>query len=449
MAKITKMAIDGLKAPEKGQAFLWDSELRGFGVRVSSGGAKSYVVQYRNDEGLTRRFGLGRCSVLTPEEARKQAKIKLGAVAAGSDPAKEREESRRAPTVAEICDWYLEEATAGRLLGRRNRPIKPSTLYMDKSRIDRHIKPLIGNRRVAKLNSADISALQADVAEGRTSQDRRSGRGRKSQGGAGAASRTVTTLHAIFEHAKRLHRIKANPAAGVRKLASNQRERRLSTAEIVQFGAAMRRLAALGEETPQGLALVRLIALSGFRLNEAQGLQRVWFDRDNRTVLFADTKSGAQRRPIGKPAAQLIDGQMKESAGTYVFQAERSDFHYRQGPDVILRICKAAQLEGVTAHTLRHTFGSVAGDLGFSELTIAAMLGHGKRGVTQGYIHIDEGLRFAVECTATKIAELLDGLGDTIRPNGNASRADAIAAADVAARDFLAGLAGRVLEAAE
>lgn len=443
MAKISKAAIDSLKAPENGQAFLWDSDLRGFGVRVTAGGVKSYVVQYRNDEGRTRRLGIGRCGVLTPDEARKQAKIKLGAVAAGADPAEEHQESRRAPTVAEICDWYLEEATVGRLLGRRNRPIKASTLYMDKSRIDRHIKPLIGNRRVTKLNSADVSALQADIAEGRTSQDRRSGRGRKSKGGSGAASRTISTLHAIFEHAKRLHLIKHNPAAGVRRLASNQRERRLSAIELVRLGAAMRTLAALGEETPQALAVIKLIALTGFRLNEAQGLQRDWFDPDNRVVLFADTKSGGQRRAIGKQAGALIEGELERSSGPHVFPSERSQLHFRQGPDVLLRICKAAQLEGVTAHTLRHTFGSVAGDLGFSELTIAAMLGHGKRGVTQGYIHIDEGLRFAVECTSEKVAELLDGRADRIRPTGEIAATDGIERADAAARDFLAGLRTR------
>lgn len=444
MGKLTKTSIDALVAPKSGQAFLWDPELRGFGVRITSGGTKTFVLQYRNEEGRTRRIGLGRCGILTPDEARTAAKKKLGAVAGGEDPAQEKKERRASPTVAAICDWYLEEAESGRLLGRRNRPIKASTLYMDKSRIDRHIKPLIGTRQVAKLNSADISAFQADVASGRTAQDRRSGRGRKSQGGAGAASRTISTLHSIFEHAKRLHLIKANPAAGVRRIASNQRERRLSAAELVRLGIAMRSLELLGEETPQGLALVRLIAVSGFRLNEAQGLQRTWFDRDNRAVTFGDTKSGPQRRAVGKIVAELIQQQLTIQSSLYVFPAERTDFHFRQGPDVIRRLCIAAQLEGVTAHTLRHTFGSVAGDLGFSELTIAAMLGHGKRGVTQGYIHIDEGLRFAIECTSEKIAELLDGRSDSIRPGAGESGGDLLAAADAAARDFLAKLSGQV-----
>ncbi|MFG1352672.1 tyrosine-type recombinase/integrase [Xanthobacter autotrophicus] len=68
-----------------------------------------------------------------------------------------------------------------------------------------------------------------------------------------------------------------------------------------------------------------------------------------------------------------------------------------------------ARLEDVTPHTLRHTFASVAGDLGFSELTIAALLGHAARGVTQRYIHIDEALRLAADRVADEMADILDG----------------------------------------
>jgi integrase len=413
MVKLTKSAIEKLQAPQSGQVFLWDSELRGFGVRITPGGTKSFILQYRNGEARTRRMQIGRFGVLTVDQARTEAKAKLGAVATGADPASDKQTRRDAPTVAQICDWYLDEAESGRLLGRRNRPIKASTLYMDRSRIDRHIKPLIGTRQVRALNSIDIARLQTDIASGKTSRSRRSGRGRVSQGGAGAAARTISTIHSIFAHAKRMGLINENPASGVRRLAGSQRERRLSAAEISRFGQAMRELAER-DESPRGLALVRLLSLTGFRLNEAQALQRHWFDSQKSECLFPDTKSDAQRRAIGRLASELISAQPEKAGSPYVFPADLSDSHYKQGPDVILRICRQAKIEGVTAHTLRHTFGSVAGDLGFSELTIAAMLGHGKRGVTQGYVHIDEGLRLAIERTSNKIAELLDGGSTTI-----------------------------------
>ncbi len=130
---------------------------------------------------------------------------------------------------------------------------------------------------------------------------------------------------------------------------------------------------------------------------------------------FPDTKSDAQTRAIA-PAAYAVTSQQPKSEKTaYVFPSDDGQSHYKQVPDVIARLCQSAQLKEVTAHTLRHTFGRVAGDLGVSELTIAMMLGHGKRNVTQGYIHIDEGLWIAIESFAAKIAELLDGQAESVR----------------------------------
>lgn len=118
MAKLTKTAIDALAIPATGQAFLWDSDLRGFGVRVIPSGLKAFVVQYQNEEGRSRRIVIGRYGVLTVEQARKQAILKLAAVVGGADPAEERAQSRAAITIREVCNWYLENAEAGMILGK-------------------------------------------------------------------------------------------------------------------------------------------------------------------------------------------------------------------------------------------------------------------------------------------------------------------------------------------
>jgi integrase len=160
---------------------------------------------------------------------------------------------------------------------------------------------------------------------------------------------------------------------------------------------------------------VRLIALTGFRLSEAQMLERDWIDYDAGAVHFADTKTGAQVRVIGKAAQDLLREQPPPDNNPFVFPSDDGTSHYKQVPDVLLRLCVAAGLEGVTAHTLRHTLGSIAGDLGFSEVTIAMLLGHGKRGVTQGYIHIDEALRIAADRVSAKVSDLLDGRASSTR----------------------------------
>ena len=236
MAKLTKTVVEGLKPSKVGvkgsYLFAWDQELRGFGVQVMPSGLKSFILQYRNREGRSRRRVLGRFGVMTVEEARIEARILLGKIAKGVDPADEKPPEGDTTTIAEICDWYLTEAEAGRILGKRRRPIKPSTLRMDRSRIEAHLKPLLGKRQIGALKLGDIEGAQADIAAGKTSKGRVGSRGGATTGGEGVASRTMSTLHAILEHAVRVGKIERNPAKGVRRLASTARKRHLSRVEI-------------------------------------------------------------------------------------------------------------------------------------------------------------------------------------------------------------------------
>lgn len=142
MPKITKTFVEALKpsrvAVKGSNHLVWDSELRGFGVSVGSTGGKSFVVQYRTPSGQSRRKVIGRFGLMTAEEARRAAWVLLGEVAKGIDPVEEaRHQLGR--TVNEICGWYLERAEAGKIIGRSRRPIKASTLAMDRSRIESHI----------------------------------------------------------------------------------------------------------------------------------------------------------------------------------------------------------------------------------------------------------------------------------------------------------------------
>jgi Arm DNA-binding domain len=184
--KLSKRIVDALKAPDPSKVgvkvrehFVWDRELRGFGVHVMPSGLKSFVIQYRVLERRNRRAVIGRYGLMTVEDARKLAHEKLVAVSKGVDPIAEEAKAAGLLTVAEVCDWYLAEAEAGRILGRHRRPIKPSTLAMDRSRIEAHIKPLVGRRQVGSLKLGDIEGAQADIAAGKTSKPRAGGRGRR------------------------------------------------------------------------------------------------------------------------------------------------------------------------------------------------------------------------------------------------------------------------------
>jgi hypothetical protein len=210
MAKITKRVIDGLR-PDSGGAelFKWDSELRGFGVRIMPTGVASYHIQYRTPHGRTRRMAIGRVGILTPDEARRLAREKLAAVANGADPSTERRAVRKAMTVSELCDQYLAEAK-----GR----IKDSTLAMDKSRIETHVKPLIGTLTVRSLTPNDIERLKSEIIAGKTAKPRKNGRGGAVTGGRGVAARTIGMFGTILEYARHpLKLIKENPAHGIKK----------------------------------------------------------------------------------------------------------------------------------------------------------------------------------------------------------------------------------------
>ncbi|ATI82513.1 tyrosine-type recombinase/integrase [Sphingobium yanoikuyae] len=410
MAKITKTLIEAQKPSKDGvkgsNHLLWDSELRGFGVSIGQS-RRSFVVQYRLPNGQSRRKVIGRFGLMTVEEARRQARIILGDVANGRDPVEDARSSGQGYTVDQICDWYLERASAGKIIGRSRKPIKASTLTMDRSRVDAHIRPLLGHRIIATLKLGDIEGAQADIAAGATSKPRVGSRGGATKGGEGVASRCMSTLHSIFEHAVRLGEIEKNPARGIRRIASTPKMRWLSQAEIRKLGIALREAEA-DDEHPTGIAVIRLLLLTGFRRLEALSLERDWLLDEESAIHFRTTKTGAQRRVIGQPALRLLSAQA-DSGSRYFFPADWGEGHFIGIVRVLDRICHRAGLEGVTPHVLRHTFASVAGGLGYSELTIAALLGHASRGVTQRYIHIDEPLRAAATAVAEYIDELLRG----------------------------------------
>lgn len=428
MARITKRLVDSLRPKRatadepdspsletedtrpKKDVVAWDDELRGFGVRFKPTGVGAYIIQYRNVEGRSKRLTLGSVTELTAEEARKLARAKLSDVAQGGDPVEEKRAVRAAATVGEVCDWYLEKAESGELLGRRRRPISKKTLELDRSRIETHVRPLLGDRKVQSLKLIDIERFQADVVAGKTAKPR-SGRGGVTTGGAGVAGRTVGMLHTIFEHAGRLSIISSNPAKGVRKVSTdNKLERRLSLREIAALGKA---IGEANEESPVALAAIRLMLLTGFRRMEVLTLERAWIDPEAPCVRFPTTKSGAQLRAIGRPALTLLKAQPAGRADNpYVFPSEIGNGHFVGVVRVLQRLCLTAKLDDVTPHILRHTFASVAGDLGFSELTIAGLLGHTGRGVTQRYIHLDNALVMA----ANKVAEEIEAALSTVSP---------------------------------
>jgi integrase len=399
--------VRGLKSGE----IIWDLSVTGFAARRQKSAAVTYFAFYRTAEGRQRWHKIGRHGApWTPESARAEARRILGQVVSGADPAAEKRAARKAKTVAELCDAYLADAEAGRLLTRRRTAKKPSTLATDRGRIERHIKPLLGRMAVIAIVRDDVERFMHAVAEGETAARIKTGLHglARVQGGKGTATRTVGLLGAIFAYAAR-HRMRPdNPVHGVERFADGRRERRLSDEEYAALGEAVRRAEAAGM-WPPAIAAARFLALTGWRTGEALGLRWAELNLARRTARLADTKTGLSIRPLSHAACETLK-ELPHTAGDRVFAASRG------GPDTVLhlkkfwpRIAKLAALQAdVTPHVLRHSFASLAADLGYSESTIAALVGYKGQTITSRYVHsADAVLLAAADAVADRTAELM------------------------------------------
>lgn len=410
MAKITKRTVDALKPKPGRDAFLWDGELKGFGVRMKPSGAAAFLIQYRNAEGRTRRQVIGKVGTLTPDEARTLAIAKLAAVAKGGDPAEDRQVDRASMTVEQLCTRYIEATKKGLIMGKHRRPKKASTLATDCGRIKRHIVPLLGRRKVKDLTTPDINRFMRDVAAGKTAADVKTGfRGRAIvEGGAGTAARTVGLLGGILSYAVSEGIIAHNPARGVKRKADERRRVRLTKEQYKVLGDALVEAEARAERR-EAITAIRLIALTGCRRGEIERLRWSEVDIDGRCLRLVDSKEGATVRPLGSPAITILEKLPRD--GVYVLPGRDIKKHFVGLPKAWVRITgNVRALAGLTPHGLRHAFASIANDLGYSEPTIAALLGHAAAGVTQRYIHaLDSALLAAADRVARTIERYMTG----------------------------------------
>lgn len=413
---------------------IWDAgkgAVAGFGVRRQRSEARAYVVLYRLPDGRSRRFTIGRHGApWTPETARKKARDVLMAVANGQDPGEEKQEARTAPTMAELCERYLAAAEAGRLPTRRSGTKKASTIATDRSRIAAHVLPLLGKRTVRSITPADLEHFMHDVADGKTHRREALGRPRAVRvvrGGMGTASRTIGLLGAMFAYAVKVGMREDNPARGVLRPADGKRERRLDAAEYAALAKGLEKAAkadaprpdgkqARGPMWPHARACIRFLALTGWRSGEALALRWRDVDLPRRTARLADTKTGASIRPLPNAAMVVLEAQHASTGGApdgLVFPPARGG----EGATMTgfkRHMAKAVALAGlprdVTAHVLRHSFASVAAELGHSQPTIAALIGHRLGGTTNRYVHFADAPLLAA---ADKVAgEILRQMGE-------------------------------------
>lgn len=416
--KLTKATAENT-LPTGKRYVIWDTDIIGFGLRVSETGALSWVVKYRADGGgrsaAVRWHTLGSYPNLPADEARKAAKKAMAQVELGDDPAGNLAAKRAEMTIAGLLDFYEKEGLVILRGVRQGEPMKPLTKKYTMARLRNHVAPLLGKRRVSEINEGDIGMFYRAVAAGKTSRDEKSGHRKRVivKGGDGAARKVVRDLSAVFSFAMQHRIVAANPVenASVRK-TDNKRTRFLSIAEVKRLGKALEDLHEEGVNE-KAINIARGWALTGCRRNEIAGLRKKEIDVERGLLIFDDTKTGRSVRPIGGAAVALFESLLAQAdaAGCksdYLFPAERGDGFYSNTRKVWAEAVKRARLPGVSPHTLRHTLGGFGGSSGEALLMIGTLLGHSNARSTSIYAHVaHDPARLAADRVTGPIAAAL------------------------------------------
>ena len=397
--RITKTVVDKLKPGE----VCWDSEVRGFGVRCQRQ-AKKYVLKTRMN-GRQRWLTIGEHgSPWTPDSARKEALSLLGDVHKGTDIASLRAPSRQQPTMADLCERYLQEYAYQHK--------KPSSAAGDKSNIDNHVIPLLGSRLVTEITRADIDAFKRAVKDGKTAP--RNGNGPRSgyrggaivSGGPGVTNRCLALLSKMLNLAERwgMRPDGSNPVRHVEKYKENKVERYLSEDELDRLANVLSEAEKDGSETPFVIAAIRLLLFTGARLGEILTLRWDYVDLDRSLINLPDSKTGRKPIYLNSLAKEVLSALPRIEGNPFVIVGNKTGAHFVNIRKPWYRIRKSADIDDVRIHDLRHSFASVAVSGGLTLPLIGKLLGHKKSATTERYAHLaDDPIRAANE----EVAQLL------------------------------------------
>jgi len=410
--KITKRAVDAL-APQAKPFVAFDCDLAGFGVRVMPSGAMSYVVEYRPHGGgrgvAKRRVTIGKVGALTPEQARKAAADMLAKVRLGADPAAEKAERRKALTVAELIEAFEAEHVRGKL--------KEKTGAAYAAGLAR-LRDAYGSLKAEALSRAHLAALHAKMRETPY-----------------AANRALSAWSKMFAWGAGRGLVPEghNPARKIERYREEGRERFLTSDELSRLGDALRLAETDGlpwdvdESSPKAkhlvkpesrrarldpfaVAAIRLLILTGARVREILDARWSQVDLERGILFLAESKTGRKPVYLSAAAQSVLAALPRVEGNPHVIAgikdgAPRADL---KKPWEAVR--RAAQLEGLRLHDLRHSFASIGAGASLGLPIIGKLLGHSQAATTQRYAHLDvDPLRRAVDTIGATILAAMNG----------------------------------------
>jgi integrase len=378
--RLTDQVVRQLPPPATGNRITYDSDVPGFGCRVTAQGARSFVLNYRRKaDGVERRYTIGSWPAWKTATAREEAKRLRRAVDGGADPVGEAQAMREAPTVNDLAERFLAEHVARR---------RPSTDLAYRIVLRKYIQPEIGRKKVAAVEFEDIERLHAKVSKSTPVQ----------------ANRVLAVVAKMFVLAVKWKLRPANPAKGITRNREHQRRRYLRPDELVRLTKA------LAEDRNQEIAdVLRLLLLTGARRNEV--LEARWEQFDLKAGIWNKPHSATKQArehsvPLSAPARELLHRRYEQQRSDmpWVFPG-RGDKPRRDMSYTWKRICKRAGIYGLRIHDLRHSYASHLVNAGFSLPVIGQLLGHSQIATTARYSHLyDDVQRHATERVGAIVA---------------------------------------------
>ena len=406
--KITKRAVDtlepGMGAGGKAKAvFLWDTELTGFGCKVTAGGTRVYLLQYRvrgaGRSRAPRRITLGRHGVLTADQARTLAADLLLRVRAGEDPA-EALQARETPTVATLVTRYLME-----YLPTKKRPPRQSTRDEYERLLTKHVLPVLGSTPVADVDENDIERLHQSLGDTPY-----------------LANRVLTVLKNAFDQAERFgwRAPQSNPAAPIERYPEAKRGEKkevMLTAEQMRVLLASIDVEEEGGADPYACAAIRVAFWTGWRINsEVLRLQWDHIDQELGRARLLTTKTRVEEyRMVPEAALSIIGALQRVDGNPYVFPGRAPGQHLTtvRGPWRRVRArADLGELEGLGAlrlHDLRHNVVSWDVSRGVPLEIAGKNVGHRSRRSTEIYAHFaPDALKQAADARADAMRGAVD-----------------------------------------
>ncbi|MGF7152082.1 integrase [Sphingomonas zeicaulis] len=355
--------------------FVWDNEVKGFGLRHTAAGAKRWIVQYRH-RGKTRRESLGDAREMSPALARVAAKRLLAAAALDGLPQPVLPSAAKPlVTFAEFVEEFWTDYAPH---------WKPSTQRSNRYTIEGRLKSIFGDKPVAQITRADVVSWRDSLVER-----------------SGVFNRSIPVLSIMLGYAEKLgYRPEgSNPCKGIARYKRPLKERYLTRREFQRLAAV---LAQREGSIPEFTAFVRLLIYTGARRGEIAGLHWEWIGADY--IDLPDSKTGPKRLYLNAQANSVLDRFGRAASGA----AFQGVLNQKLIDTLWNEVRRAAAIPDVRLHDLRHTFASVAIMHGISLAKVGKLLGHMLPETTARYAHLaDEAIVDAAERVSASIAQAL------------------------------------------